>query len=177
MRAGNCFGGGDWTKDRIVKDTMECFYDNKTLNIRSPEATRPWQHVIEPIVGYLKLAEKLSSREGEKYAGPWNFGPTNKQNLKVIQLISLFKKEFKSFSKIKIIKKDKKFHNKKIKIFESKNLNINSTKALRFLGWKSKLSVKESVRLSTEWYKNFKKKKNLLKTTQSQILNYIKTIN
>ncbi len=173
VRAGNCFGGGDWTKDRIVKDTMECFYNNKTLNIRSPDATRPWQHVIEPIVGYLKLAEKLSSKEGQRYSGPWNFGPSNKQNLKVIQLASLFKKEFNSLSKIKIIKKNKKFHNKKIKIFESKNLNISSAKALRLLGWKSKLTVKESVKLSTEWYNDFKKKKNLLKTTKSQILNYI----
>ena len=172
MRAGNCFGG-DWTKDRIVKDTMECFYNNKTLNIRSPDATRPWQHVIEPIVGYLKLAEKLSSKEGQRYSGPWNFGPSNKQNLKVIQLASLFKKEFNSLSKIKIIKKNKKFHNKKIKIFESKNLNISSAKALRLLGWKSKLTVKESVKLSTAWYNDFKKKKNLLKTTKSQILNYI----
>ena len=59
--------------------------------MRRPEATRPWQHVVEPIVGYLKLAEKLSSKEGLKYSGPWNFGPSNKQNLKVQELVSLFK--------------------------------------------------------------------------------------
>ena len=70
MRAGNCFGGGDWTKDRIVKDTMECFYNNKTLNIRSPDATRPWQHVIEPIVGYLKLAENSVQKRGKDIQDP-----------------------------------------------------------------------------------------------------------
>ena len=65
VRAGNCFGGGDWTKDRIVKDALESFYDNKILYVRNPEATRPWQHVIEPLTGYLLLAEKLFSINGK----------------------------------------------------------------------------------------------------------------
>ena len=65
VRSGNCIGGGDWTKDRIVKDCAEAFAVNKNLIIRSPEATRPWQHVIEPIHGYLKLAEKLYSKNGQ----------------------------------------------------------------------------------------------------------------
>jgi CDP-glucose 4,6-dehydratase len=173
VRAGNCFGGGDWTKDRIVKDTMENFYRGSTLILRRPEATRPWQHVVEPIVGYLKLAEKLSSKEGLKYSGPWNFGPSNKQNLKVQELVSLFKSSFNSKSTIKIIRKNKKFYNKKIKIFESTNLNISSKKALKLLGWRSKLSVKEAVKLATLWYLDFKNKKNLTTTTRKQIIGYL----
>ena len=174
VRAGNCFGGGDWTKERIVKDTMESFFYNKTLILRSPEATRPWQHVVEPIVGYLKLAEKLCSKKASKYSGAWNFGPSRKQNLNVYQLVKLFKNEFNSKSKIKIIRKNKKFFNKKIKIFESRNLNISSKKAFNLLGWKSKLSVKESVRLAAKWYINFKNRKDLKDTTKLQILNYLK---
>ena len=174
VRAGNCFGGGDWTKDRIVKDTMESFYSHKILTLRSPEATRPWQHVVEPITGYLKLAEKLCSKKGIKYSGAWNFGPSTKQNLKVSQLVNLFKKEFNSRSKVVVIRKNKKFYNKKIKVFESTNLNISSKKAFKLLGWKSKLTVKESVKLATKWFLDFKKRKSLADTTKFQILNYLK---
>ena len=73
VRSGNCIGGGDWTEDRIIKDCVEAFVQNKNLIIRSPNATRPWQHVVEPIHGYLKLAEKLYSKKGQNYISSWNF--------------------------------------------------------------------------------------------------------
>ena len=76
VRAGNCFGGGDWTPERIVKDVLESFYTNNVLTLRNPQATRPWQHVIEPLIGYLLLAEKLSSKKGSYFSEPWNFGPS-----------------------------------------------------------------------------------------------------
>ena len=88
-RAGNCFGGGDWTPDRIVKDTLENFFGNKKLTLRNPEATRPWQHVIEPLIGYLLLTERLYSKKGKYYSKPWNFGPSSKQNMKVKYLVNL----------------------------------------------------------------------------------------
>ena len=97
VRAGNCFGGGDWTDDRIVKDALENFFSNKNLYLRSPDSTRPWQHVIEPLVGYLKLAEKLCSPNGKKFSGPWNFGPSKIQNMKVINLAKLIHKKIKPF--------------------------------------------------------------------------------
>ena len=93
MRAGNCFGGGDWTKDRIVKDCLETFTSNKTLFLRKPEATRPWQHVLEPLHGYLLLAQKLCSKQSEKFQGPWNFGPNSRQNLKVANFVKIFRKK------------------------------------------------------------------------------------
>ena len=95
MRAGNCFGGGDWTKDRIVKDCLETFTSNKTLFLRKPEATRPWQHVLEPLHGYLLLAQKLCSKQSEKFQGPWNFGPNSRQNLKVANFVKIFRKKSK----------------------------------------------------------------------------------
>ena len=131
VRAGNCFGGGDWTEDRIVKDSLENFYDNKNLILRSPDATRPWQHVLEPLFGYLILIQKLCSNSGKDYESGWNFGPSLKQNLKVINLVKIIKKFLRSRSKILINKKFKKYSNKKFKIFESKHLNINSKKALK----------------------------------------------
>ena len=84
VRSGNCIGGGDWTKDRIVKDCAESFIKNKPLKIRSPEASRPWQHVLEPLFGYLKLVEKLYTNK--KFVGSWNFGPNFKNNSKVLDV-------------------------------------------------------------------------------------------
>ena len=173
VRAGNCFGGGDWTKDRIVKDVLESFFHNKNLILRNPEATRPWQHVIEPLIGYLMLAENLSSKEGKKYSGPWNFGPSSKQNMKVLNLVKLFKENINASSNIIIKKKDNRFQNKKFKVFESKYLNINSKKAFNKIKWKPKLTIKQSIRLTVEWYNCFKFKKNLLKLTTQQIKNYL----
>ena len=79
VRAGNCFGGGDWTPERIVKDILESFTNNKPLKLRNPEATRPWQHVIEPLSGYLHLGSYALK---SKYLGePFNFGPDSKLKL------------------------------------------------------------------------------------------------
>ncbi len=173
VRAGNCFGGGDWTPERIVKDILENFYKNKKLVLRNPDATRPWQHVLEPLVGYLKLAEKLSSKNGNQYCEPWNFGPSLKQNMKVKNLVKIFKQKMNSKSKILIKRYDKRFHNKKINIFESKHLNINSKKISKKINWNPKLSINQSIDLTVSWYKNFKTKKNLLDVTNKQIKYYL----
>jgi len=141
--------------------------------LRSPDANRPWQHVIEPLIGYLILAEKLFSKDGKKFVGAWNFGPSTKQNMRVLNLAKLIKQTINSKSKIIIKRKDKRFHNKKFKVFESKYLNIDSKKALRKLKWRPKLSIKTAVELTVEWYNAFLLKKNLLELTSRQIKNYI----
>ena len=174
VRAGNCFGGGDWTKERIVKDALECFYDNKTLVLRKPEATRPWQHVMEPLFGYILLIQKLCSKNGNKYVGPWNFGPSLRQNLKVVKLAKMIKKKMKSKSKIIIKRSFNKIKNKKVKVFESKDLSINSSKVHKSLNWSPFLSIDTALNLTIEWYRAFKKKQNLLYLTKIQILNYLK---
>ena len=173
VRAGNCFGGGDWTKDRIVKDALESFYDNKILYVRNPEATRPWQHVIEPLTGYLLLAEKLFSSRGYNYCGAWNFGPSLRQNMKVLELAKIIKSHLNSKSKIIFKKKDKRFNNKKFRIFESKFLNINSKKAFKKLKWRPVLTIKDAVHLTVDWYKFFREKNNLFDVTNRQIKEYL----
>jgi CDP-glucose 4,6-dehydratase len=173
VRAGNCFGGGDWTKDRIVKDALESFYDNKILYVRNPEATRPWQHVIEPLTGYLLLAEKLFSSNGYNYCGAWNFGPSLRQNMKVLELAKIIKSHLNSKSKIIFKKKDKRFNNKKFKIFESKFLNINSKKAYKKLKWRPELTIKNAVHLTVDWYKSFREKNNLFEVTNRQVKEYL----
>ncbi len=171
-RAGNCFGGGDWTEDRIIKDALESFYDNQNLVLRNPNATRPWQHVLEPLFGYLILIQKLCSKEGKKFEGAWNFGPSLKQNLKVINLVRILKTQMRSKGKIKIKREYKKF--KKIKIFESTHLNINSKKIKKYLKWAPCLSIKDSIKITVEWFNAYKEKNNLRKLTTQQITNYLK---
>ena len=126
VRSGNCIGGGDWTKDRIIKDCVESFNKNKKLIIRSPNATRPWQHVLEPLCGYLMLAKKLyfeKNSNKNKYVGAWNFGPNKLKNLKVKEVVKIGKKIFNSKSKIILKKK---------KYYESENLSLDSSKSLKF---------------------------------------------
>jgi CDP-glucose 4,6-dehydratase len=172
VRSGNCIGGGDWTEDRIIKDCVDAFVKDKKLLIRSPNATRPWQHVIEPIFGYLKLAEKLYGNNGRDYIGSWNFGPTN-VNLNVLNLAKLGKKIFNSKSKIIIRSKKNKKH-------EAKYLSLNSKKSMQRLNWKVFMKPNMSLRLTFDWFKVFyfnKKNKNeVINFTFKQIKNYQKLI-
>lgn len=162
VRSGNCIGGGDWTKDRIIKDCAELLSKNRNLVIRSPNATRPWQHVLDPLCGYIKLAEKLYFNK--QYNGAWNFGPNKKNNLKVKEIVKIGKKIFKSNSKIKFIKK---------KHYESENLALDSSKSWKYLNWKTRFHDRAALKMTFDWYKKFyknKKDKNeLIKFSLKQI--------
>ena len=149
VRSGNCIGGGDWTKDRIIKDCVDSFSKNKKLVIRSPNATRPWQHVLEPLCGYLMLAKKLyyeKNQSKNKYVGAWNFGPNKLHNLKVKEVVKVGKKIFNSKSKIILKKK---------KYYESENLSLDSSKSLKYLNWKTRFNDNEAFKMTFNWYKNY----------------------
>jgi len=168
VRSGNCIGGGDWTKDRIMKDCAEKLILNKSITLRSPKATRPWQHVIDPLFGYLTLAEKMYY--DKKYGGSWNFGPNKKNNLKVIDLVKFSRKYLKSKSIIKFNRN---------KFYEITNLSLNSNKALKFLKWKNVLNVKEAIKFTLDWYKLFfnkKSSKEIIKFSLDQIKAYKKLL-
>ena len=169
VRSGNCIGGGDWTKDRIMKDCAEKLIHNKKLIIRSPKASRPWQHVIEPLIGYLILAEKMF--KSKKFSGAWNFGPRLKNNLKVIDLVNFCSNFLNSKSKIKIIKK---------KFYESTHLSLDSNKSLKYLKWRTILSSKEAIKFSLEWYKLYfeeKSKDKVIEFSMQQIQKYLYLLN
>jgi len=171
VRSGNCIGGGDWTKDRIVKDCAEAFLENKNLFIRIPNASRPWQHVMEPLFGYLKLAEKLYYDNKRKYIGSWNFGPNIKNNLKVLEVAKYGRKILKS--KSKILKTKQIF-------YESQHLSLDSNKAFKFLKWRTILNAKQALKLSFEWHKLYNNKSlryKIVNFTINQIKNYKKKIN
>ncbi len=160
-RAGNVIGGGDWAEDRIVPDTAKAWIENQQLIIRSPNATRPWQHVLEPLSGYLNLAFKLyqdSSLHGEAF----NFGPNIDDNRTVYDLINELSIYWKGLN-FKKSNDNNSFH-------ESMLLKLNCDKALYHLKWKSKLDFKDTVKMTADWYLNYYKKKvSVLDFTKEQI--------
>ncbi len=151
-RAGNVIGGGDWALDRIVPDVFKSWNDKKLVNIRSPYATRPWQHVLEPLSGYLSLCHSLSlelTQSGEAY----NFGPNEVKDRSVIDLIDGLSDIWGNNIK------EKSFSYDKSSLLESSLLKLNCDKASKFLFWNSVLTFEETVKFTGLWYKNFYKNK------------------
>tara|TARA_B100000674_G_C37832130_1_gene911044 strand:+ start:171 stop:1226 length:1056 start_codon:yes stop_codon:yes gene_type:complete len=158
-RAGNVIGGGDWSKDRLIPDCINSILKNKTIKLRNPLFNRPWQHVLEPLNGYLILAEKLY-KNSKKYSGPWNFG--SKKNT-VTNVLTIVKRIVKKWGKGRIIFKKQKF-------YEQINLQLNINKSQEILKWKPKLSILESVDFTVEWYKKIlTEKEDVIKITKYQI--------
>lgn len=165
-RAGNVIGGGDMKKDGIIPDIIRSIKLKKKLVIRNPKFVRPWQHVLEAISGYLMLGHLLmKKRLNSSHYPSWNFGPKNTKSKTVMQLVKEF---FKSWG----IKKDFKLL-KSNQFKEAKLLVLDSKKANKELRWKSRLTFKETLSLTVEWYKNYLLKKNLEKLTISQINYYL----
>lgn len=162
-RAGNVIGGGDWSENRIVPDIINSIFNGKKFTLRNPYSTRPWQHVLEPISGYLKLAIYLT-RNPDKFSSSWNFGPKNIQNKNVNELI----------------KKFQKFHNKNIKFFINKNssfkesnlLKLNCNKSNNILNWSPKWNFDKTIYYTYEWYRKYYLEENVMNFTKEQIYNY-----
>ena len=168
-RAGNVIGGGDWAQDRIVVDAILAWTKNQPVQIRSPKATRPWQHVLEPLSGYLNLGMNLWN--DEKFNGQaFNFGPRAEQNRTVIELLSDMAQKwgFQSNFKPYEITDHKPFN-------EAGLLKLNCDKALFFLKWQASLNYEQTVHFVADWYKNYyqnEKSKDIFSFTQKQIAEY-----
>jgi CDP-glucose 4,6-dehydratase len=166
-RAGNVIGGGDWSNDRIVPDCIKAWSKNKLCKIRNPFSTRPWQHVIEPIVGYLIIGQKLY--ENSKFHGEaFNFGPGISEDRNVISLVKEISKNWKGSKWLDVSKKTKGPK-------EAKLLKLNCDKSNQLLGWRSILNFENTAQLTVNWYQNFyNDKKNIFYTTNDQIEYYCK---
>jgi len=164
-RAGNVLGGGDWQKDRLIPDIIRAVFEKKEkIIIRNPNAIRPWQYVLEPLYGYLLLAEKLY--KGKKdFSGAWNFGPNNKNYLTVEELIKITLELLRQGSYE--IKRDYGKH-------EAHLLKLDSNKSKKFLNWQSQLDIKTILKLSCDWYKAFYDKKDIIDLTNEQINSFLK---
>tara|TARA_B100000242_G_C43019954_1_gene474582 strand:+ start:449 stop:1540 length:1092 start_codon:yes stop_codon:yes gene_type:complete len=168
-RAGNVIGGGDWSEDRIIPDCIKSWSKNKIAVIRNPNSTRPWQHVLEAVGGYLILASKLNKNR-KLHGQVFNFGPNNNNNLKVNDLIKKMQYYWRGI-------KWKKTNKIKKNLFESKLLKLNSSKAKKLLNWNSILKFDETIELVSSWYKNFYLNRNLIKKNSlNQITFYEKSL-
>lgn len=164
-RAGNVIGGGDWCKDRIVTDIVRAIFEkDEKIIIRNPDAIRPWLYVLEPLYGYLLLAEKLYSGKKE-FVGSWNFGPNNKNYLTVEKLVKMTLELLRQGTYK--IQKDPTMH-------EARLLKINSHKTQKFLNWQAKLGIETILKLTCDWYQAFYNKKDVVGLTNQQINNFFK---
>ena len=165
-RAGNVIGGGDWAGYRIIPDAVRSWSNSEELIIRSPKATRPWQHVLEPLSGYLLLGQKLYHDEnlcGESF----NFGPKPETNFSVEQLLSEMSKYWDDV-KWKSVESDSN-------VKEAGLLKLNCDKALFYLDWLPNLSFENTVRIVAEWYKAYyeNSQSNMFLVTKNQINEYV----
>ncbi len=144
-RAGNVIGGGDWAKDRLIPDCIRAFQKGETVEIRNPRATRPWQLVLEPLAGYLRLGQKLLE-DGAKYAAGYNFGPEMNKDVKVCEVAEMVAKVWGD-GKVQVGNDDG--------LHEANLLQLNIEKAERELGFKPVYSAEEAIVKTVEWYKAF----------------------
>ncbi|OGU29015.1 MAG: CDP-glucose 4,6-dehydratase [Ignavibacteria bacterium GWA2_35_9] len=163
-RAGNVIGGGDWAENRIVPDFFRAIKNGATLFLRYPDATRPWQHVLEPLGGYLLLASKLFS-EGKKFQGGWNFGPRDQDNFSVKDLIANIIN--KSGTGVYDIDKVNE------KVQEAGLLKLDIAKAQNYLGWNPVLDFDETVKMTVYGYTDENSHDNLYEKRVKQINEYL----
>jgi CDP-glucose 4,6-dehydratase len=144
-RAGNVIGGGDWSEDRLVPDLVRAMQQGKSLEIRSPASTRPWQHVLDALSGYLFLGQRLVQGE-TLFADAWNFGPSVEGNKTVSEVLSSFKKIWDGVS----------WHvSERPATHEANLLYLDSAKARNLLRWKPIWNVEEAIEVTAAWYKDW----------------------
>jgi len=163
-RAGNVIGGGDFLPERILPDAMKAITSKTKLRVRNPHSIRPWQHVLDPLSGYIELAEKLSCVGSKSFEGAFNFSNSNILGLSVVDLLKLIPTEFDLEIEFAADSGDN---------YEAKLLNLNSEKAERMLRWKAKIGINDAVKLTFEWNKSLANHDDMRAISKSQIEKYL----
>lgn len=167
-RAGNVIGGGDWASDRIIPDCVRAWSKNEVVLLRNPYSTRPWQHVLEPLSGYINLSMALKNNP-ELHGEAFNFGPPSENSQTVLELVKEMQKYWDQVRYDDISKN----HNGP---YESGLLKLNCDKALFHLKWKAVWDFETTIRMTSEWYKNFyDESTDVYEFSKNQITEYIET--
>jgi len=163
-RAGNVIGGGDWSEDRLIPDAIRAFESNVDLILRNPNSKRPWQHVLEPISGYLMLAQELY-RNGPSFSGAWNFGPSTEDSRPVNEVIRILEKHWIGNTSWREENNSRDFH-------ETNLLALDCSKANQKLFWKPRWDIETAIKKTAEWYAAFKNRRNMNEFSLKQIAEY-----
>lgn len=166
-RAGNVIGGGDWSEDRLVPDLVRGISSDDSIIIRRPESVRPWQHVLEPLAGYLVLGERLF-QTGSRYTGAWNFGPAVEDCRTVAEIADRVCRIW-GRGQIRVQQDADAPH-------EATYLRLDCDKSLEHLGWKPRLRLEQALEWTVDWYKAFYDRSSLTprELTEEQILTYMR---
>lgn len=167
-RAGNVIGGGDWAQDRIIPDSIRSLIEGKSILLRAPLSTRPWQHVLEPLSGYLILAQKIfeSNSFQSSLSSPFNFGPNFESNRSVKDLVQeIFKYWPGDYKDVSIVDSP----------YEAKKLSLQIEKANNILNWYPKWSFSESIKKTIDWYKLFNNGKSAIECCLSDLKDFTRT--
>lgn len=162
-RAGNVIGGGDWSRDRLIPDMMRAFLRGEAAGLRSPDAIRPWQHVLEPLCGYLKVAERCSNDPA--FGQAWNFGPDHTDAKPVREIADLLVKQWGEGARWQ-----QQGHNP---VKEARTLKLDSSKAQMQLPWRPVTDISEGLRLTAQWYKAYAADHKVRGITEQQIRDFL----
>jgi CDP-glucose 4,6-dehydratase len=160
VRAGNVIGGGDWSTDRLVPDAMRAFVSGKPLRIRNPSSIRPWQHVLDPLVGYLILAERLVN-EGKRFEGGWNFGPHTDGEVSVAELADALVRFWGEGSRWERDGGEQPH--------EANYLRLDCSKARILLGWRPLVDFEGALRFTVDWYRAHQRGDDMRRISLEQI--------
>jgi CDP-glucose 4,6-dehydratase len=163
-RAGNVIGGGDWAKDRLVPDIMRAILADEPVVIRSPHAIRPWQHVLEPLHGYLCLAEALWAM-GAEFSQAWNFGPRDEDAKPVSWIVEYITRHWGDSARWELDQVRQHPH-------ENTYLKLDCSKAKNLLNWSPKLNLSITLDWIVEWFQGYHHHENIRDLTQAQIIRY-----
>lgn len=163
-RAGNVIGGGDWSEDRLIPDIVRAFEKGDIATIRNPDAIRPWQHVLEPLSGYLTLAERLW-RDGSAFGDAWNFGPFDSDARPVRYVVSTMSKLWGDKASWQVAEEEK--------LHEAHLLRLDSSKARTKLGWRPRWTLENALEKTAQWYRAYYDGQDARSQTASQIKDYI----
>jgi len=165
VRAGNVIGGGDWASDRLIPDCVRAFIKGECVRLRFPQAVRPWQHVLEPLTGYLQLAQRLFAPDGAKFAKAWNFGPAAGGDATVGEIAEITARLWGEGARVMCAPSPENLH-------EAGSLRLDSTLARTELGWKPRWPLDQALAQTVAWYQAWTRGADMAAISLDQIRAY-----